>query len=179
MWLSGLSTGLWTKRLLVWFLVRAHAWVVGQVPGWVAQLSPHFKSLALLPISKLGPSGADSQVGGLVYILGPCGSLQWPFLWGWEFFLPLQPPQIFTARGFEASVSQAGTLVSMVCLVPQLFLLVYLHVNVGLPCPPAATLLLTAPAAQLRPSYQSGWSLGAPPLLPVFLLSLFGCQTSI
>ena len=23
-----------TKRLLVQFLVRAHAWVVGQVPGW-------------------------------------------------------------------------------------------------------------------------------------------------
>ena len=32
-WLSGLSTGLWTKGLLVWFPVRAHAWVVGQVPS--------------------------------------------------------------------------------------------------------------------------------------------------
>ena len=34
LWLSGLSAGLWTKRLLVWFPVRAHAWVVGQVPSW-------------------------------------------------------------------------------------------------------------------------------------------------
>ena len=28
------------------------------------------------PTMKLGLSGADSQVGGLVYVLGPCGSLQ-------------------------------------------------------------------------------------------------------
>ena len=34
MWLSGLSTGLWTKRSLVWFLVRAHNWVAVQVPIW-------------------------------------------------------------------------------------------------------------------------------------------------
>ena len=33
-WLSELSTGLWTKRLPVEFPVKAHAWVVGQVPGW-------------------------------------------------------------------------------------------------------------------------------------------------
>ena len=34
-WLSGLSTGLQTERLLVQFPVRAPAWVVGQVPsGW-------------------------------------------------------------------------------------------------------------------------------------------------
>ena len=32
-WLSGLSTVLWTKGSLVRFPVRAHAWVVGQVPG--------------------------------------------------------------------------------------------------------------------------------------------------
>ena len=32
-WLSGLSTGLRTKGLLVRFPVRAHAWVVGQVPS--------------------------------------------------------------------------------------------------------------------------------------------------
>ena len=31
LWLSGLSTGLWFKGSLVWFPVRAHAWVVGQV----------------------------------------------------------------------------------------------------------------------------------------------------
>ena len=38
--------------------------------------SAGFQSLPPLPTSKLGPTGADSQVGGLVYILGPCGSLQ-------------------------------------------------------------------------------------------------------
>ena len=39
-----------------------------------APLSASFQSLPLLPTSKLGPSGADSWVGGLVYNLGPCGS---------------------------------------------------------------------------------------------------------
>ena len=38
----------------------------------LAELSAGFQSLPPLPTSKLGPSGADSQVGGLVYILGPC-----------------------------------------------------------------------------------------------------------
>ena len=33
-WLSGLSTGLQTQRSLVWFPVRAQAWVAGQVPSW-------------------------------------------------------------------------------------------------------------------------------------------------
>ena len=42
----------------------------------LAQLSPRFQSLPPLPTSELGPSGADSQVGGFVYILGPYESLQ-------------------------------------------------------------------------------------------------------
>ena len=42
----------------------------------LALLSAGFHSLPPLPTIKLGPSGADSQVGGLVYILGPCESLQ-------------------------------------------------------------------------------------------------------
>ena len=33
-WLSGLSTGLWTKRWPVQFPVRARAWVVGQFLSW-------------------------------------------------------------------------------------------------------------------------------------------------
>ena len=32
-WLSGFSTNLQTKGLLVRFPVRTHAWIVGQVPG--------------------------------------------------------------------------------------------------------------------------------------------------
>ena len=46
----------------------------------LATLSTGFWSLPLLPTSKLGPSGADSQVGGFVYILGSGGSLQWTLL---------------------------------------------------------------------------------------------------
>ena len=41
-----------------------------------APLSAGFQSLPLLPTIKLGPSGADSRVGGLVHALGPCESLQ-------------------------------------------------------------------------------------------------------
>ena len=43
-------------------------------------------------------------VGGLVYILGPCGPFQQTLLWDWQFLPPLQPPQVFTARGFEANL---------------------------------------------------------------------------
>ena len=39
----------------------------------LAQLWAGFQSFPLLPRSKLGPSGADSWVGGFVYVLGPCG----------------------------------------------------------------------------------------------------------
>ena len=42
----------------------------------LALLSAGFQSLPLLPTIKLGLSGAGSQEGGFVYILGPCGSLQ-------------------------------------------------------------------------------------------------------
>ena len=52
-----------------------------------------------------------------------------------------QPPQVFTTRGFEALFPHIGILGCTVCLTPWLFLLVYLHANVGLPGPPAATLL--------------------------------------
>ena len=63
----------------------------------LALLSASFQSLPLLPTSKVGPSSADSHMGGFVYVLGPCGSLQQTLLWGWEFLLLLpQPP-----RGFQ------------------------------------------------------------------------------
>ena len=42
----------------------------------LAPLSAGFQSLPQLPTIKVGFSGADSWVGGFVYILGPCGSLQ-------------------------------------------------------------------------------------------------------
>ena len=63
LWLSGLSAGLWTKRSLVWFPVRARALVVGQVPSlrhargnWSMNLSHIDISLPLFlppfPLSK-------------------------------------------------------------------------------------------------------------------------------
>ena len=49
------------------------AWEGTSLLAW---LSASFQSLPLWPTSQLGPSGADSQVGGYMYVLGPCGSLQ-------------------------------------------------------------------------------------------------------
>ena len=106
----------------------------------LAQLSASFQSLPLLPTSKLGPSGADFWVGGFVYVLGPCGSLQGTLLCGWEFLSPLQPPQVFSVRGFDALLSSAGTLSFLFCLAAQLFFLVYLQASVGPPAPPATAL---------------------------------------
>ena len=106
-----------------------------------------FQSLPLLPTSKLDPFGAYFQVGRLVYILGPYGSLEQTLLRGWEF-LPLpQPSQVFSVRGFEALFPHTGTLGYMVCLAPQLFLPVYPHANVGLPSLPAAA----SPTLVLQP----------------------------
>ena len=39
-------------------------------------LSAGFQSLPSLPTIKLGPSGADSRVGGLVHALGPCAPVR-------------------------------------------------------------------------------------------------------
>ena len=83
-------------------------------------------------------SGANYQVSEFVYLLGPCGPLQWTLPWDWEFLPPLQPPQNFTARGFEALFPLTGTLGCTVCLAPQ-FLSAYPHAYVGLPSPSAAT----------------------------------------
>ena len=47
---------------------------------------------------------------------------------------------MFLVRGFEALFPQAGALGCVVCLVPQLFLPVYLHANIGPPCLPATAL---------------------------------------
>ena len=41
-------------------------------------------------------------MGGFVYILGPCGSLQGTLLWVWGFLLLLpQPPEVFLIRGLR------------------------------------------------------------------------------
>ena len=64
-----------------------------------------------------------------------------------EFLLLLQSPQVFSVRGFEALFPFTGTLGCEVCLAPQLFFLVYLHSNVGLPSPQSTSL----PALVLQP----------------------------
>ena len=114
--------------------------------GWegamaLAPLSAIFQSLPLLPTIKLGPSGADSRVGGLVHTLGPCGSLQGPLLWGWEFLLlPPQPPWVFSIRGLRLYFPPTGALGCKVCFTPLPFPPVYLCANVGPQGPPATTL---------------------------------------
>ena len=61
-------------------------------------LSAGFESLPTLPPRKLGPSGADSQVGGFVYVLGPCGSLQRTLLWDWSISCCLNPHTFFQSE---------------------------------------------------------------------------------
>ena len=53
-WLSGLSTGLWTKGSLVGFPVRAHVWVMGQVLNRGNTRGNH--TLLLLSLSSSLPS---------------------------------------------------------------------------------------------------------------------------
>ena len=86
----------------------------------LAQFSAGFQSFPPLPTSELGSPGADSRVGGFVYILGPCGSLQPTLLWIWEFLLLPQPLQIFIVRNFEAFFSLCWNPGFVVCLAPQL-----------------------------------------------------------
>ena len=135
----------------------------GTVP--LAQLSDGFQSLAPLPTSKLGPSGADSLVGGFVYVLGPCGSLQQTAV-----RLGVSPSATtsmsFTARVFEALFPHAGTLGSVVCIDPQFFLPVYVHANVGPPAPPTAA-LPSPPATDLLGVLST--PAASPPLLPVWM----------
>ena len=78
---------------------------------------------------------------------------------------------VFSQR-FEALFPCAGALGCAVCFAPPLFLLVYLHGNVGLlgPLAPALPRVLSAWLSHLCPSYWSGW---------MFLLYLLGCWTSI
>ena len=107
----------------------------------LARLLASFQSLPPLPTSKLCHSSADSWVGGFVYILGPCGSLQHTLLWGWEF---LDSPAAATSTGY---FSQRFWGFISLCWNPGLFLLVYPQANVGLPALPVDTL----PAQVLQP----------------------------
>ena len=129
-------------------------------------LSARFESLPPLPTIKLGPSGADSQVGGFF--------VHFRTLWvsptnssvrlGVSSAATSTPTGVFNQR-FEALFPRAGALGCVVCFVPPLFLPVYLCANVGLqgllaaawrPAPSCPATSLGPPAARLRPSYLSG-----------------------
>ena len=74
-------------------------------------------------------------------------------------------PTGFFSQIFEALFPQAGTLGGMVCLAPQLLLLVYLHTNVGLPSPQSTNLPgpLGPPAAALLRVLSAWLPISAPP----------------
>ena len=101
----------------------------GTVP--LARLSASFQSLPHYP---------EGNWALLVLIAGGWACVHSRTLWasstnspvrlGVSSLLP-QPPQVFSIRGFDASFLGTGTLGCVVCLNPQLFLLAYLHPNVG------------------------------------------------
>ena len=75
----------WHAELQLFTRVRQPMWLgcsavcgagIQEETMLLAGLLASFQSLLLLPTSKVGLSSADSQVGGFVYVLGPCGSLQ-------------------------------------------------------------------------------------------------------
>ena len=142
-----------------------------------APLSAGLHSLPLLPTIKLGPSGADSQVGGWA-----CACFQplWVSPMNSSVRLGVSPAAASTPMGvfnqrLEALFPHAGALGCSVCFAPPQFLRVYLCANVGPRC-----LLATAWPARFVP--QSAKSLVwlrccksslpsclSPPLLPVWI----------
>ena len=131
----------------------------------LALLSAGFQSLPPLPTSKVGPSGADSRVGGLVHALGSCGSpMNSPVRLGVSPAAASTPTGVCSQR-LEALFPGAGALgcgsvtqSTSCCLASQLQL-----------CPPRSTICLllgstshclaTSPlclAARLRSSYRLG-----------------------
>ena len=123
----------------------------------LAQLSASFQSL---PATLL----VAANWALLVLILGRCICVYSKTPWVSPTNSPVRlgvPPATttltgFIARGFEALFPCTGTLGCMVCLTPQLFLLIYPHANVGLPATTLPSALSAPPAAHLHPSYQSG-----------------------
>ena len=140
--------------------------------GWegamvLVPFSAGFQSLPQLPTIKLGPSGADSQVRGLVHALGPCGSLQRTLLWGWEFLpLPPQPPWVFSLRGLRlyfpalepwVAKSVSLPLYSSWFICTQMWdRRVHQPPPLGIHQPPFGH-ESSPPSFPSHPSYQSGW----------------------
>ena len=85
-----------------------------------APLSTRFQSLPLLPTIKLGPSGAGSQVGGLVQLPRPLwvSPMPSPVRLGVSPAAAPTPTGVFTQR-FEALFPRAGALGCRVCFAPR------------------------------------------------------------
>ena len=96
----------------------------------LAPLSAGLQSLPLLPTIKLGPSGADSRVGGLAFT---CSRPLWVSPMNSTVMLGVSPTAASTPMGvfnqrFEALFPRTGAL----GCAPPPFLPVYLCANVGL-----------------------------------------------
>ena len=122
---------------------------------------------------KLGPSLADSWMGGFLYILGPCGSLQWTVLWGWEFLqLPPHPNVCFQSEALRLYFPILVPWVAWSILLPMWSPPNYLHVNMGPSSAQAAaswgppTAALPAPFLQWQLCPESSPPGCPPPPLP-------------
>lgn len=93
----------------------------------LAPLSLGFWSPLSLPTSILGPSGAGSQLGGLVYVRRSCGSLQQLSCEGGSLSRDLNPHMSFQFR-FLVYFSALGPWVAWSVSLSHL---VYQHMNVG------------------------------------------------
>ena len=145
----------------------------------LALLSASFQSLPLLPMSKVGPSGTDFHVVGFVCI-SPMNS---------PVKLGVSPaaastPKWFSISGLRLYFPGLEPWGCTVCFTPHLFLLVYLHLNVGPPGPPAtshgsASCSLPASCSLAHPIPQSAASLGPPAaVLPTPVLQPPRCHES-
>ena len=104
-------------------------------------LSTGFQYFTPLSTIKLGPSGAGSQVGGLVHAPGPCGSPTTPPVrLGVSPAAAPTPTGVFNQR-FEAVFPRAGALVVWSASLPAVCP-VYLCANVG----PQGLLVVRLPA---------------------------------
>ena len=137
---------------------------------WCLLHSAVFQSLPLplLPTIKLGPSGADSRVGGFVYALGPCESLQWTPMRLGVSPTTTTPTDFYSLRfwgfislhwnpgfcGLSQSPGVPPGLYACKCGTTWAT-----HCCLAHPGPPAATSLciLSTLVACLHSSYWSGW----------------------
>ena len=117
----------------------------------LAHLSSGFQSLPPLSTSNLGPSSADSQVGGLVYMLRPCckGLPNELSCEAGNFSCCLNPHRFFQSEilrlYFPALEPWIVLSVSLPGLPPGVVPPSFLHTNVG-PLGPLAPAASTSPS---------------------------------